>query len=207
MYQQLSSARSGLSCFDGGEGWAGQQVGIITGNATLATACPHGAIILTVTRLSIADWSMYAAMNVTVATTAAGYSSAGNILARDLFASAARFRVTSSSLNLIIRAGYNIKQHIQAGPNGEHPNNDPPPRPTPSLTTASVRRLASPVTLPPLESSDSRWVCWKCGVLALLDDAGLCRYCWNESVLTFSEVAARALMGERVIIRPRWRIG
>ena len=65
-----------------------------------------------------------------------------------------------------------------------------------------------PIDLPPLpEPRDHRWHCAHCGGLALLDEDDLCRHCWNESVLTFSEVAARALTGERAMIRPRWRIG
>ena len=67
---------------------------------------------------------------------------------------------------------------------------------------------SEPTTLPPLPlPSDNRWHCAQCGSLALLDSNDLCRHCWREPVLTFSEVAARALTGERVEVGRRWRIG
>lgn len=64
------------------------------------------------------------------------------------------------------------------------------------------------VALPPLpEHEDPRWICWKCGGLALLDDNGLCRYCWPEQVLTFQEVCSRAHHGGGLQVDKRWRIG
>lgn len=54
---------------------------------------------------------------------------------------------------------------------------------------------------------DPRWICYLCGDLALLDLGGRCRNCRPEQVLTFSEVAARVVSGERVETRARWRIG
>ena len=42
-----------------------------------------------------------------------------------------------------------------------------------------------------------RWLCINCGDLALLDLGGRCRNCRPERVLTFSEVCARVVSGER----------
>lgn len=57
---------------------------------------------------------------------------------------------------------------------------------------------SEPIVLPPLpEPVTTRWRCKSCGRLTLLDGDDLCRHCWSESVLTFSEVAARVVSGEK----------
>lgn len=83
------------------------------------------------------------------------------------------------------------------------------PSPTPDIDNDGFSAASNePVTLPPLpEPLTTRWCCRHCGSLTLLDSDDLCRHCWVDGAATFSEVAARALMGERVMIRPRWRIG
>lgn len=56
---------------------------------------------------------------------------------------------------------------------------------------------------------DSRWLCANCGDLDYLDNEGLCRSCQPEPVVVeeFAVIAMRALTGERVERRMRWRIG
>lgn len=80
--------------------------------------------------------------------------------------------------------------------------------PSPTLDTDALELDTEPVELPPLPPPyDARWNCRHCGSLTLLDSDDLCRHCWSESVWTFSEVAARAVHGEGVELRRRWRIG
>lgn len=57
-------------------------------------------------------------------------------------------------------------------------------------------------------NTDSRWICWHCGDLDYLNDEGLCRSCQPEPVAVeeFAVIAMRALTGERVERRVRWRI-
>lgn len=56
---------------------------------------------------------------------------------------------------------------------------------------------------------DSRWLCANCGDLSRLDSNDLCRSCQPEPVVVeeFAVIAMRALCGERVECRVRWRIG
>lgn len=75
--------------------------------------------------------------------------------------------------------------------------------PSPSDIIDDSRELPEPD--PP--RFDPRWLCANCGDLALLDLGGRCRNCRPERVLTFSEVAARVVSGERAETRARWRIG
>jgi ribosomal protein S14 len=64
-----------------------------------------------------------------------------------------------------------------------------------------------PVELPPLpDTADQRWHCRHCGSLALLDDDGLCRHCWRESVATFAEVAGWMAHRDRRQAVRRWWI-
>lgn len=60
----------------------------------------------------------------------------------------------------------------------------------------------------PSDSYDPRWICWKCGDLALLSSDGLCRKCRPERVRVagLSKVAARAVHGETEKLESRWRI-
>lgn len=59
------------------------------------------------------------------------------------------------------------------------------------------------------DNPHSRWICWHCGDLDYLDSEGLCRSCQPEPVVVeeFAVIAMRALTGERVECRVRWRIG
>lgn len=55
---------------------------------------------------------------------------------------------------------------------------------------------------------DPCWICPRCGCVDLgMSDDELCRQCQPERVLTFAELAARALTGEVVEVERRWRIG
>lgn len=59
------------------------------------------------------------------------------------------------------------------------------------------------------DNPDSRWICYSCGDLDYLNDEGLCHSCQPEPVVVeeFAVIAMRALTGERVERRVRWRIG
>lgn len=82
------------------------------------------------------------------------------------------------------------------------------PSPTLPPDETEIDIDSEPITLPPLPAlSDNRWHCAQCGSLGLLDADDLCRHCWRESVVTFSEVAARAVHGEGLKLRRRWGIG
>lgn len=83
-----------------------------------------------------------------------------------------------------------------------------PPSPTPDIDNDGFNDSSSEVVvLPPLpEPSDTRRRCRHCGNLTLLDSDDLCSHCRGESVLTFSEVAARVLTGESRQFNRKWWI-
>ena len=62
-------------------------------------------------------------------------------------------------------------------------------------------------TVPPKEELDKRWICWKCGDLTLLDEAGLCHWCKPETKATeFYEICCRVHSGQPRDVIPAWSV-